>query len=127
MKSGTQLNPSGTVRKETKITVLHLLKNFYDEQIFNILIKDFYDSDTEISVAAIQASASLGNEVAIPHLYRIIEHGKEEQKVEAIRTLAVVNAPSSIEKLVKDFNRFSSVPVRKEILAAINQISPFQP
>lgn len=114
-----------TANKLAKITVLSLLKNYYDEQIFSILIKDFYDSDLDISLAAIRASGSIGNEVAIPHLYRIIEHGKPEQQGAAIRTLSEINAPSSIENLVKYVHIFPGLRIRSEILRAINKISPF--
>ncbi len=113
------------LNKEAKITILSLLKGFYDEQIFNILIKDFYNSDLDISLAAIKSSSSLGNELAIPHLYRIIEHGKSVQKIAAIRTLAEINAPSSIDKLVKYFNIFQELETRIELLKAVNKISPF--
>ena len=50
-----------------------MLKNFYDEEIFTLLVKEIYSSDINISEAAIRSSGSLGNEVAIPHLYQIIE------------------------------------------------------
>ena len=75
---------------ETRITALTLLNSFYDEQIFNILIKDFFNSNMEVSLAAIKASASLGNEAAIPHLCTIIEKGKPVQKNAAIQTLTKI-------------------------------------
>jgi class 3 adenylate cyclase/HEAT repeat protein len=115
---------SASLNREGKITVLGLLKNYYDEQIFNLLIKEIYNSDIQVSLAAIRGSASIGNEVAIPHLYRMIEHGKVEQKTAAIRTLAAINAPSSIDKLTKYYNIFSEKEVRLEILKSINSISP---
>jgi class 3 adenylate cyclase len=113
--------------KETKITALTLLKNFYDEQIFNILIKDFYDPDLEISLAAINASASLGNEAAIPHLCTIIEKGKPEQQKAAVRTLTRINAPSSIDQLAKYFAIFQDPEIRRELLRSITTISPSHP
>ena len=113
--------------KETKITALTLLRNFYDEQIFNVLIREFYNADLDISLAAINASASLGNEAAISHLYRIIEQGKPAQKVAAIRTLAQINAPSSIEKLAKYFTIFQDSETRRELLRSITMISPMHP
>jgi len=116
-----------SLHKEAHITVLSLLKSFYDEQIFNILIKDFYNSDLDISLAAIRASSSIGNEVAIPHLYRILEHGKPTQKIAAIQTLSDINAPSSIENLVKYFTIFPNLEIRREILKAVNKISPLHP
>ena len=83
---------------------LTLLKHFYDEQIFALLVKDFYDSDLEVSLAAIDASASLGNEVAIrPPVHACWRSGKPEQKLAAVQTLAAINAPSSIEQLAKYF------------------------
>ena len=73
-----------SLNKETKITILSLLQFFYDEEVFTQLIREFYNSDLEISLAAIKASASLGNEIAIPHLYKILDKGKIEQKIEVI-------------------------------------------
>ncbi len=124
-KFGSTIDTS--LNREAKITVLSLLKNFYDEQIFRILIKDFYDSDIDVSLSAIEASASIGNEVAMPHLYRILEKGKPSQQKAVIQTLAVINAPSSIDKLAKYFNIFQGLEVRKKILETINKISPFHP
>ena len=118
---------SPTLSKETRITVLSALKNFYDEQIFALLIKDFYDSDLDVSLAAISASASLGNEAAVPHLYRMLESGKPQQKLAAVQTLAAINAPSSIEQLAKYFTILTATEVRREILRAINRISATHP
>jgi class 3 adenylate cyclase len=120
-KAGTPLS------KETRITVLWALKNFYDEQIFSLLVKDFYNSDLEISLAAIGASASLGNEIAIPHLYRMLEAGKPQQKLAAVQTLAAINAPSSIDQLAKYFTILTAPEIRREILRAINKISAMHP
>jgi class 3 adenylate cyclase len=120
-------NASIISNKETKITALTLLKGFYDEQIFSILIREFYDDDLEISLAAIRASGSIGNEVAIPHLYRIIEHGKTGQQVAAAQTLAQINAPSAIESLAKYFTYFKRSDVRRELLRSMNIISPLHP
>jgi class 3 adenylate cyclase/HEAT repeat protein len=110
--------------KESIITILSLLKNFYDEEIFSILIKEFYSSDSEVSLTAITASASLGNELAIPHLYRILEKGDNEQKAAAIKTLAEIKAPSSVNMLVKYFNIFREKELRLEIIKALNKIAP---
>jgi class 3 adenylate cyclase len=109
--------------KEGKITALTLLKNFYDEEIFRLLVKHFYDSATEVSETAIRSSGSLGNEIAVSHLYQIIERGTTSQRIEAIRTLAVIRAPSSTEMLVKYFNHFPEDQERTDILRAINTIS----
>ena len=38
---------------ETRITALTLLKNFYDEQIFSILSKYFFNSNLDVSLAAV--------------------------------------------------------------------------
>ena len=118
---------SPTLSKETRITVLSALKNFYDEQIFALLVKDFYDSDLDVSLAAISASASLGNEAAVPHLYRMLESGKPQQQLAAVQTLAAINAPSSIEQLAKYFTILTATEVRREILGAINRISATHP
>ena len=129
MKNSKKLakKTDSVLHKETKITALTLLRNFYDEQIFNVLIKEFYNADLDISLAAINASASLGNEAAISHLYRITEQGKPAQKVAAIRTLAQINAPSSIEKLAKYFTIFQDSETRRELLRSITMISPMHP
>ncbi len=113
------------LHKEAKKTVLSLLKNFYDEETFNILIKEFYDSDIEISLAAINASSSIGNEIAIPHLYKLIEKGKQQQKLASIKALAAIRAPSSINMLVKYYKLFQDEELRTEILKAVNDILPF--
>ncbi len=115
---------SGQLGREGRITVLSLLKNFYDEEIFRLLVKEFYSSDSEVSETAIRASASLGNEVAVPHLYQIIERARKPQRLAAIQTLAAIRAPSSTATLITYFNHFPEEDVRAEILAAINTISP---
>jgi class 3 adenylate cyclase/HEAT repeat protein len=119
--------PGATLPREARITVLGLLKNFYDERIFELLIKGCYDSDLEVSLAAINASASLGNEVAVPHLYRILESGKPQQKAAAVQCLAAINAPSSLEQLAKYFTLLPEASIRREILRAMNRISPLAP
>jgi class 3 adenylate cyclase/HEAT repeat protein len=120
-KTGTPLS------KETRITVLTALKNFYDEQVFALLVKDFYNSDLEVSLAAIAASASLGNEVAIPHLFQLLEKGKPQQQLAAVQALAEINAPSSIERLAKYFTVLTAPEIRREILRAVNKISAPHP
>ena len=110
--------------KEAKITALALLKNYYDEEIFTLLVKEIYNADLEISVAAIRASGSLGNEVAVQHLYQMVERGKPEQKIAAIQSLTAIRAPSSVGMLVKYFSHFPDEELRTEILRAINTISP---
>jgi class 3 adenylate cyclase/HEAT repeat protein len=113
--------------RQGKITVLSLLKNFYDEEVFGRLVKEFYEADVEASEAAIRASGSLGNEIAIPHLYQIIERGRKSQRIEAVRALAAVRAPSATGMLIKYFNHFPEEELRAEILRAINTISPTSP
>jgi class 3 adenylate cyclase len=115
---------AGILGKEGKITALLVLKNFYDEDIFKLLVKEFYNSDIGISEAAIRSSGALGNEVAIPHLYQIVERGKKSQRIAAIRSLTAIRAPSSTGMLIKYFNHFPEEDVRAEILRAINTISP---
>jgi class 3 adenylate cyclase len=109
---------------QSTITILSLLKNFYDEDIFRVLIKEFYNPDVQVSLAAMKASASLGNELAIPHLQRILEKGNQEQKITAIKTYAAIKAPSSIHMLLKYFNVFHEKELRLELLKALNTISP---
>ncbi len=110
--------------KEAKITALALLKNYYDEEIFTLLVKEIYNADLDISVAAIRASGSLGNEVAVQHLYQMVERGKPEQKIAAVQSLMAIRAPSSVGMLVKYFSHFPDEGLRTEILRAINTISP---
>ena len=110
--------------REGKITALRLLKNFYDDETFALLAKDFYNSDIGVSEAAINASGSLGNEIAIRHLYTIIEQGRKTQRIAAVQALAAIRAPSSVDMLIKYFNHFPEEEVRGEILRAINTIAP---
>jgi class 3 adenylate cyclase/HEAT repeat protein len=117
-------NAAAVLTKDPKITAITLLKNFYDEEVFNLLVKEVYNADTGISEAAIRASGSLGNETAIPHLYKLIEQGKPSQRIAAIQALKAIRAPSSIGMLVKYFTHFSDEEVRGEILRAITAISP---
>ncbi len=111
--------------KEKRITILTSLRSFYDEEIFNLFIKDFYQADQEVSLAAIRSSASIGNEAAIPHLYKIIETGTNEQKLASIESLMEIKAPSSIERLVKYFHLFEEPDLKEHILIALNRITPF--
>jgi class 3 adenylate cyclase/HEAT repeat protein len=110
--------------RESKITVLTLLKNFYEEEIFRLLVKEIYSSDVEVSETAIRASGSLGNEVAIPHLYQMVERGKKPQRIAAIQALAAIKAPSSATTLMKYFTHFPEEDLRAELLRAVNAISP---
>jgi class 3 adenylate cyclase len=119
-----QRNQAASLAKESKITAISLLKNFYDEEVFTLLVKEIYNADLGVSEAAIRASGSLGNEIAIPHLYQIIERGKPQQRIAAIQALKAIRAPSSIGMLVKYFTHFPEDEVRAEILRAITAISP---
>ena len=110
---------------EKRITILTSLKSFYDEEIFNLLIKDFYHADQEVSLAAIRSSASIGNEAAIPHLYQIIETGTIEQKLASVESLMEIKAPSSIDRLAKYFHLFEELDLKEHILIALNRIAPF--
>ena len=89
------------MNKEKKITLLSSLNNFYDEETFALLIKEFYNSDIDISLTAIKSSESLGNEIAIPHIYKISEKGVLKQKVEEIKNLTEIKATSSIARLLQ--------------------------
>ena len=114
--------------REGKVTALTLLKSFYDEEIFNLLVKPIYDADLAVSEAAIRASGSPGNEVAVQHLYQIIERGKREQRLAAIQSLAAIRAPTAVGMLIKYFNHFSNEDdVRTAILRALNTIAPSHP
>jgi class 3 adenylate cyclase len=117
-------NAPATLTREAKITALTLLKNYYDEEIFTLLVKEFYNSDTSISETAIRSSGSLGNEIAVAHLYQMVERGKLPQRLAAVKSLAAIRAPSSTGMLVKYFSHFPEEEVRTEILRAINIISP---
>jgi class 3 adenylate cyclase len=117
-------NAPATLSREAKITALTLLKNYYDEETFTLLVKEIYNADLGISEAAIRASGSLGNEIAIPHLYQMVERGKQPQRVAAVQALTAIRAPSSTGMLVKYFSHFPEDELRTEILRAINTISP---
>ena len=110
--------------RDAKITALTLLKHYYDEETFTFLVKEIYNADIGISEAAIRASGSLGNEIAIPHLYQMVERGKQPQRLAAVQSLTAIRAPSSTGMLVKYFSHFPEEELRAEILKAINTISP---
>ena len=82
----------------------------------------------DMSEAAIRASGSLGNEVAIPHLYQIIETGKKSQRIAAVQALAAIRAPSSAGMLIKYFNHFPArTSCARRSCGRINTISPTSP
>ena len=109
------------------VTALSVLGKFYDPETFNLLIRHFYAPDVEVSLAAIRASSSIGNEVAVPHLYRMIEKGSQVQQVEAVAALAQIKAPSSVEQLIKYYGVIESPATRRRIVQAANQISAKHP
>lgn len=109
--------------KESIITILTLLKDFYDEGSFNYLAREIYNPDLDISLTAIRSSAVIGNEAAIPHLYKIIEKGKPPQRLEALKALAVIRAPSSVERLIKYYSLFAALDVRREIILTLGAIN----
>ncbi|MBN1695993.1 MAG: hypothetical protein JW881_00645 [Spirochaetales bacterium] len=110
--------------KESKISILGLLKNYYDDEIFSALIREYYNTDIDISIAAIASSGVIGNEVVIPHLYEIIEKGKPAQRIAAIKTLAGIKAPSSIQRLIEYYGFFHDEAIRNEIMKSLNTIGP---
>jgi class 3 adenylate cyclase/HEAT repeat protein len=120
-----------TLGREAQVTAVTLLKNYYDEETFNLLallVKSIYGDDLAVSEAAIRASGSPGNEVAVQHLYQIIERGKKAQRLAAIEALSAIHAPSSVGMLIKYFNHFSGEDdVRTAILGALNAIAPSHP
>ncbi len=106
-----------------KQTILSILKSYYDEEIFALLIREFYSEDRAVSLAAIESSASLGNETAVPHLYRLLEAGGPEQKLAAARALATIRAPSSVGHIIRYFTLFGETMLRRELLAAANRVA----
>lgn len=106
-----------------KQTILSILKSYYDEEIFALLIREFYSEDRNVSLAAIESSASLGNETAVPHLYRLLEAGGPEQKLAAARALATIRAPSSVGHIIRYFTLFGETVLRRELLAAANRVA----
>ena len=120
-------NAPAVTNKEARITALSVLKGYYDEEVFTLLVKDIYNADIDISVAAIRASGSLGNEVAVQHLYQMVERGKTPQKIAAVQSLMAIRAPSATGMLVKYFSHFAEEDLRAEILRAIDTISPSSP
>jgi class 3 adenylate cyclase/HEAT repeat protein len=109
--------------KEPLITIIQLLKSFYDEEVFLHFTKEFYNSDLDVSLTAIESSAVIANEYAVPHLYKMIEKGKPEQKIAGIKALAVIRAPSSIPALIKYFSLFPDKAVRIEIMRTLTAIA----
>ncbi|MBN2353791.1 MAG: hypothetical protein JXD23_14555 [Spirochaetales bacterium] len=115
-------NTEQKLSKEALITILRLLKSFYDEEVFLHFTKEFYNSDLEVSLTAIESSAALANEYAVPHLYKMIEKGKPEQKIAGVKALSAIRAPSSVPALIKYFSLFPLKEVRTEILRTLTAI-----
>jgi len=107
------------------ITALSFLKYYPSFDVFGVLTRFFYDSNISISLEAIRSSACQGNNIAIPHLYKITESGELSQKIASIQTISIIENDSSIEPLIKYFHYFHEEDVRREIVKAINRISPF--
>ena len=120
----TDIDTDARIRKESSITIFSALKHIPDKRVFSLLNGYFYNSDTEISSAAIRAAASESNHSAVSHLFQLIERAKLPQKIEAAKALAVINDRSSVEGLIKYFPILSEVEVKKEILRAVNTIAP---
>ena len=120
-------NAPAVLSKDAKITAISLLKNYYDEETFTLLVKEIYNADLDISTAAIRASGSLGNEIAVQHLYQMVERGKPPQKIAAVQSLMAIRAPSAVGMLIKYFNHFPEEELRAAILRAVNAISPSAP
>ncbi len=106
-----------------KRTILSVLKSYYDEEIFTLLIRELYSEDLEVSLAAIDCSASLGNETAVPHLYRLLEAGVPEQKLAAARALAAIRAPSSVGHIIRYFTLLGETVLKRELLSAANLVA----
>ncbi len=115
-------NTEQKLGKEALVTILRLLKSFYDEEVFLHFTKEFYNSDLDVSLTAIESSAALANEYAVPHLYKMIEKGKPEQKIAGIKALAAIRAPSSVPALIKYFSLFPQKELRIEILRTLTAI-----
>ncbi len=111
-------------KKESTITILSGLKRFPDKEIHSLLNKYIYNSDTDISRAAIRAAASEENLGAVPHLYRLIEKAPLIQKIEAVKALALIKDHTSVESLIKYFPIIEEIAVKREILRAVNSIAP---
>lgn len=110
--------------QESKITILTLLKNYYDNEVFYALIREIYNSELLVSLAAINASASLGNEIAIPHIYEVIEKGRPRQAMAGIKALAEIKAPSTVPRLLEYYDFFKNDEIQLEILNALDVIDP---
>ncbi len=77
-----------------------------------------------MGVTAIDSSASIGNEIAIPHLHKLIEKGDVRRQLASIKAVSRIMAPSSINMLLKYYELLPSDEIRLEILRTVNIISP---
>ena len=117
--------PSVSLGREGRITALTLLKSYYDEEIFQAARAADLRRRPRGERSRHTGLGLPGNEVAVPHLYQIIERGKKSQRLAAIEALAAIRAPTSVGMLVKYFNHFSGEDdVRTAILGALNTIAP---
>ena len=110
--------------KEQIITALSALKHFPEREVFSLLSHHFYSADEDVSIAAIRAAAWAQNLDAIPHFFQLIERAKSPVRVEAIRALAQIRDPLSVEKLLKYFPLYHELEVKAGILSAVNSIIP---
>jgi len=110
--------------KERTLTLLSALGNFSEIEVFTVLSHYFYSPDEELSVTAIRTAASENNLEAIPHLFQLVERAKSSVRIEAIRAIARIKDPLSVEKLLKYFPIFHELDEKAEILSAVNAIIP---
>ncbi len=105
-------------------TMLRLLKNFPGDDVYALLTDYFFHPDNEVSKTAVQSSAVNGNVEAVGHLFTIIKKGPPACKMEAIRALAEIRAPGTVEHLVQYFTTFKETDLKREILDAVRGIQP---
>jgi class 3 adenylate cyclase len=113
----------GRASKEGTITILSTLKCFPEVHTFQALSRYFYNSNPDISCAAIKSSAISFNRGAVPHLFKLLDKGPLPVKIEAARALSVIDHPSTLERLINYFPLFQDIDVKREILRAVNIIA----
>ena len=116
---------STSLQKENLVTILRALGNYADEGIYSALTEFFFHPDPEISAEAIRSSAHRANDTAVPHLLHLVEKGKGEQKLEALRTLSAIHAPLALDQLLNFFTHFDDPELKREILRTMNTLVPF--
>ena len=110
--------------KESIITIIHTLKFLPEDEIFSVLNTFIYHFDIDISIEAMRSLASATNGLVIPYLFYIIDRGKLQQKIEAIKTLSNLNLTSLVDDIIKYFSVFHEIKIKREIIKAVNKISP---